>query len=221
MPQTPSGNGRVRRFSVGAPDFYATAADVSPSAAQLLVSTEKVFDSLVDLPAPAVEVVASAGHLSSSSVYPACRTPYFVVVSCEDNSVQFLRCSKQASDNQTLVWEPWSMVSGTSDSSLDVPGRRGPTSSVVFRHHLRRCLRPQRTVRVCLQALRRAHVHGRGSVRARNQHCRLRVRELGRRGVASGGASARRQLPGQAGLQVPGVQSLVRDWRRAADRQQR
>ena len=54
---------------------------------QVHVSTEKV--STMKLPLPegveVVHAVSAVGHLSSSSIYPACLAPYVIVTACSGN----------------------------------------------------------------------------------------------------------------------------------------
>jgi hypothetical protein len=60
----------------------------------VLISTTKVCTQ--ELPIPdGVEVVhaaPAAGHLSSSSIYPACFAPYIIVTACSDSTVRFWKC---------------------------------------------------------------------------------------------------------------------------------
>ena len=42
-----------------------------------------------------IQCVPAAGHLSSSSIYPACSAPYILVTICSDNTVRFW-CSKSS-----------------------------------------------------------------------------------------------------------------------------
>ncbi|CAD5215760.1 unnamed protein product [Bursaphelenchus okinawaensis] len=117
---------RFRRFSVGGPEFLATAADVTPTAAQLTVKTKKVYDDFLSIPSGVTvnEVVTCAGHLPSSSVYPACRTPYLILLSCSDNKVRFLRCTQNKGSENSINhrWEAWGMINGATDSSLSIHG---------------------------------------------------------------------------------------------------
>jgi hypothetical protein len=67
----------------------------------------------------------SAGHLPSSSVYPACRTPYLLLVSCSDNTIRFLRCvrDQNALPTEGYNWESWRMIGDGVDPSLDIAGK--------------------------------------------------------------------------------------------------
>ncbi|KAI6235649.1 hypothetical protein M3Y95_00074000 [Aphelenchoides besseyi] len=110
--------------SLGGPQFYASATSTAPRAARLRIETEKVYESPIDLP-DGVEVKSvsvSAGHLSSASVYPACRTPYFLLLSCSDSTVRFLRCVRSDSNSDQYIWEMWKMIGAQTDSSLDICG---------------------------------------------------------------------------------------------------
>eukprot|EP00090_Calanus_glacialis_P031935 TRINITY_DN5300_c0_g1_i1.p1 TRINITY_DN5300_c0_g1~~TRINITY_DN5300_c0_g1_i1.p1 ORF type:complete len:2845 (+),score=1055.83 TRINITY_DN5300_c0_g1_i1:272-8536(+) len=85
---------------------------------RVIVSTAKVCTQPLPLP-PDTEVihcVPAAGHLSSSSIYPACLAPYLLVTACSDNKVRFWRTG------QDFQWEEWEMESGNKDSSINVPG---------------------------------------------------------------------------------------------------
>ncbi|KAK9393976.1 WD repeat-containing protein [Crotalus adamanteus] len=62
------------------------------TASKLILSSSLVYSYPLDLP-PGVEVVRatpSAGHLSSSSIYPVCLAPYLLVTSCSDNKDRYL-----------------------------------------------------------------------------------------------------------------------------------
>ena len=74
-------------------------------------------------------VSVSAGHPSSSSIYPACFAPYVITTACSDGTVRFWKCqsvgSSDASDNQAVKydWHEWEMMIRTEDtSSIKVPG---------------------------------------------------------------------------------------------------
>ena len=60
----------------------------------VLISTTKVC--MQELPLPdGVELIhaaPAAGHLSSSSIYPACFAPYIIVTACSDSTVRFWKC---------------------------------------------------------------------------------------------------------------------------------
>jgi len=85
---------------------------------RVMVSTAKICTQSLPLP-PNTEVihcVPAAGHLSSSSIYPACLAPYLLVTACSDNKIRFWRTG------QDYQWEEWEMESGNKESSIDVPG---------------------------------------------------------------------------------------------------
>ncbi|AWP01359.1 putative dmX-like protein 2 [Scophthalmus maximus] len=63
------------------------------SASKLILSSKLVYSKRLDLP-HGVEVTRatpSAGHLSSSSIYPVCLAPYLIVTTCSDSRVRFWR----------------------------------------------------------------------------------------------------------------------------------
>ena len=53
--------------------------------------TEKVCVQRLPLPkgVEVIHAVPAAGHLSSSSIYPACLAPYIMVTACSDNFIRF------------------------------------------------------------------------------------------------------------------------------------
>jgi hypothetical protein len=55
------------------------------------VTSSKVCTAALPLPAgtEVVQCVPAAGHLSSSSIYPACLAPYLLATACSDQTVRF------------------------------------------------------------------------------------------------------------------------------------
>jgi hypothetical protein len=94
------------------------------------ISTTKVCTQ--DLPLPdGVDVIHAApatGHLSSSSIYPACFAPYIIVTACSDSQVRFWRCNvnKNGTSNAAKFnyeWAEWQMVRKDQESSIDLNGQ--------------------------------------------------------------------------------------------------
>ncbi|XP_051236189.1 dmX-like protein 2 isoform X3 [Dicentrarchus labrax] len=105
------------------------------SASKLILSSKLVYSKRLDLP-HGVEVTRatpSAGHLSSSSIYPVCLAPYLIVTTCSDSRVRFWHCavecddgySEDDQDNQVYRWEPWALMNEEEDnnSAVCVSGR--------------------------------------------------------------------------------------------------
>ncbi|XP_026865664.2 dmX-like protein 2 isoform X1 [Electrophorus electricus] len=105
------------------------------SASKLILSSKLVYSHRLDLP-PDVEVIRatpSAGHLSSSSIYPVCLAPYLIVTTCSDGRVRFWRCAVEmdqsavagTEESRLYHWEPWCLLNDEEDnnSSLTVSGR--------------------------------------------------------------------------------------------------
>lgn len=77
----------------------------------------------------------AAGHLSSSSIYPACFAPYIIVTACSDSTSRFWRCKitksngsesedpLAARDNCKYEWCEWEMLSRDRESTVEVPGQ--------------------------------------------------------------------------------------------------
>uniref|UniRef100_A0A669F1I1 Dmx-like 2 n=1 Tax=Oreochromis niloticus TaxID=8128 RepID=A0A669F1I1_ORENI len=105
------------------------------SASKLILSSKLVYSKRLDLP-HGVEVTRatpSAGHLSSSSIYPVCLAPYLIVTTCSDSRVRFWHCAVEGGDgngmdgedNWVYRWEPWALMNEEEDnnSAVCVSGR--------------------------------------------------------------------------------------------------
>ncbi|XP_020024116.2 dmX-like protein 1 isoform X4 [Castor canadensis] len=107
------------------------------STSKLSLLSEMVYSQEFPLP-EGVEIISvkpSAGHLSSSSIYPACSAPYLLATSCSDDKVRFWRCrvtdgesatSRDGKTDLTYIWEEWPLLIEDglqSNSSVIVPGR--------------------------------------------------------------------------------------------------
>ncbi|XP_026565703.1 dmX-like protein 2 [Pseudonaja textilis] len=104
------------------------------TASKLILSSSLVYSCPLDLP-PGVEVVRatpSAGHLSSSSIYPVCLAPYLLVTSCSDNRVRFWRCSLETTENgqggskESYSWKKWPLMNDEQEdatSTVCIVGR--------------------------------------------------------------------------------------------------
>ncbi|XP_048190248.1 dmX-like protein 1 isoform X2 [Perognathus longimembris pacificus] len=116
--------------------FQACRANLQ-STSKLTLCSEMVYSQELQLP-EGVEIISvkpSAGHLSSSSIYPVCSAPYLLVTSCSDEKVRFWRCrvtdgepatSKSGKTDLTYIWEEWPLLIEDglqSNSSITVPGR--------------------------------------------------------------------------------------------------
>nr|XP_055029708.1 dmX-like protein 2 isoform X4 [Misgurnus anguillicaudatus] len=104
------------------------------SASKLILSSTLVYSQRLDLPlgVELIRATPSAGHLSSSSIYPVCLAPYLVVTTCSDGRVRFWRCgvdmdpsAPNPEESRSYRWEPWSLLKDEEDnnSSVSVPGR--------------------------------------------------------------------------------------------------
>ncbi|XP_076371203.1 dmX-like protein 2 isoform X5 [Tachypleus tridentatus] len=100
----------------------------SPDAQRLRITTKKICAEVLPLPED-VEVIhaaPAAGHLSSSSIYPACFAPYLMSTACSDGKVRFWRCeTRETEDSKELfryIWLEWEMMLKSTSSAIDVPG---------------------------------------------------------------------------------------------------
>ncbi|NXC47113.1 DMXL1 protein, partial [Penelope pileata] len=110
------------------------------STSWLTLSSKMVYSQELNLP-EGVEIISvkpSAGHLSSSSIYPVCRAPYLLATLCTDGKVRFWRCrvTTESSTSSmpeynvhsdvTYIWEEWPLLIEDgllSSSAINVPGR--------------------------------------------------------------------------------------------------
>ncbi|NXL84831.1 DMXL1 protein, partial [Alectura lathami] len=110
------------------------------STSWLTLSSKMVYSQELNLP-EGVEITSvkpSAGHLSSSSIYPVCRAPYLLATSCTDGKVRFWRCrvttetsassmsEHSAHNDVSYIWEEWPLLIEDgllSSSAINVPGR--------------------------------------------------------------------------------------------------
>ncbi|KAM4678590.1 dmX-like protein 2 isoform 2-T2 [Discoglossus pictus] len=105
------------------------------TASKLILSSRLVYSSPLKIPS-GVEVIRatpSAGHLSSSSIYPVCLAPYLLVTTCSDNKVRFWRCSVQTVEEcesneiqHSYCWKEWSLMNDgrdESNSAVSVAGK--------------------------------------------------------------------------------------------------
>uniref|UniRef100_A0AAV2LNI5 RAVE complex protein Rav1 C-terminal domain-containing protein n=1 Tax=Knipowitschia caucasica TaxID=637954 RepID=A0AAV2LNI5_KNICA len=102
------------------------------SASKLILSSKLVYSKRMDLP-HGVEVTRatpSAGHLSSSSIYPVCLAPYLIVTTCSDSHVRFWHCAVESADegygddqqdSRVYRWEPWALMNEEEDNNSAVP----------------------------------------------------------------------------------------------------
>nr|XP_016852002.1 PREDICTED: dmX-like protein 2 isoform X2 [Anolis carolinensis] len=104
------------------------------TASKLILSSKLVYSYPLNLPV-GVEVVRatpSAGHLSSSSIYPVCLAPYLLVTSCSDNKVRFWRCSvdtvmdSKGEMKENYIWKRWPLMNderNDDSSTVNIVGR--------------------------------------------------------------------------------------------------
>ncbi|XP_036694082.1 dmX-like protein 2 [Balaenoptera musculus] len=104
------------------------------TASKLILSSRLVYSQPLDLPV-GVEVIRatpSAGHLSSSSIYPVCLAPYLVVTTCSDNKVRFWKCSMETNlqcksdEKETYHWRRWPLMNDEGEdnsSTVSIVGR--------------------------------------------------------------------------------------------------
>ncbi|NXJ65771.1 DMXL1 protein, partial [Rostratula benghalensis] len=110
------------------------------STSWLSLSSKMVYSQELNLP-EGVEIISvkpSAGHLSSSSIYPVSHAPYLLATSCSDGKVRFWRCrintespassipEDSAQSDVTYIWEEWPLLIEDgllSGSAISVPGR--------------------------------------------------------------------------------------------------
>ncbi|CAJ0959160.1 unnamed protein product, partial [Mesorhabditis belari] len=106
--------------------FLRPASPIPPSVARLQTEQYRVCDQALTLPKGVriVNATPAAGHLSSSSLYPACKAPYVLTTSCTDDIVRFWKCTQIDSPNgiSKFEWKEWQMISDSKPSMLEIDG---------------------------------------------------------------------------------------------------
>lgn len=120
-----TGGGRSRRESQA--DLDSTFLPRRHQNSHVLITTTKVCTQELPLP-DGVEVIhaaPAAGHLSSSSIYPACFAPYIIVTACSDSTVRFWKCkvTKKPDDKLDYEWCEWEMTRKDQESTIDITGQ--------------------------------------------------------------------------------------------------
>ncbi|WKY17140.1 hypothetical protein Q1695_001621 [Nippostrongylus brasiliensis] len=106
----------------------------TPHFCQLMFTTKKVCKQRIPLPSDVriLSAAPAAGHLPSSSLYPACQAPYLMITSCDDETVRFWQCFEYCSgSDRRYEWHEWHMVCDNRPSELEVDG---PVLSVSAAH---------------------------------------------------------------------------------------
>nr|XP_014352268.1 PREDICTED: dmX-like protein 1 [Latimeria chalumnae] len=111
------------------------------SASRLTLTSKRVYSKELIIPegVEIINVTPSAGHLSSSSVYPVCQAPYLLATSCSDGKIRFWRCrmtsesscssisgDAEMPEDHKYIWEEWPLLiedGHLSSSAVSVPGR--------------------------------------------------------------------------------------------------
>uniref|UniRef100_A0A1B0A9X2 RAVE complex protein Rav1 C-terminal domain-containing protein n=1 Tax=Glossina pallidipes TaxID=7398 RepID=A0A1B0A9X2_GLOPL len=119
-----------RRMSEIHSEFESAYIGSSTEAPHISIVTEKVCTQELPLPEGVDVIHASpaAGHLSSSSIYPACYAPYIIVTACTDSISRFWKCepSKQNPISDHLneyKWTEWKMFSRKQNSAIEISGQ--------------------------------------------------------------------------------------------------
>ncbi|KAM8719971.1 hypothetical protein ACLKA7_006087 [Drosophila subpalustris] len=114
-----------RRMSQGAETLTGAEAFGGPQveAPHISITTKKVCTQELPLPEGVDVIHASpaAGHLSSSSIYPACFAPYIIVTACSDSVSRFWKCEPVGTD--AYHWSEWKMLSRIQQSAIEIPGQ--------------------------------------------------------------------------------------------------
>ncbi|XP_053977802.1 dmX-like protein 2 isoform X7 [Hylaeus volcanicus] len=116
---------QTRRDSQGEFDTFFQRR---PQSSHVLITTTKACTQELPLP-DGVEVVhaaPAAGHLSSSSIYPACFAPYIIVTACSDSTIRFWKCKVtkgEPDDKLRYEWCEWDMTRKDQESTIDITGQ--------------------------------------------------------------------------------------------------
>ena len=131
----PESSGSVTPDASGGPQAFAARPShgAHHGISEVHVRTEKVCVQRLPLPkgVEVISAVPAAGHLSSSSIYPACLAPYIMVTACSDNVVRFWRIIivppegesvDEDSSTDNYEWQEWRMESEDGGSQIELPG---------------------------------------------------------------------------------------------------
>ncbi|CAJ0582912.1 unnamed protein product, partial [Mesorhabditis spiculigera] len=106
--------------------FLRPASPVPPSVASLHTEFTKICDQPIVLANETriIAAVPAAGHLSSSSLYPACKAPYVLMTACDDDMIRFWKCTQPDPTKgiHEFRWKEWRMISDSSPSLLEIDG---------------------------------------------------------------------------------------------------
>lgn len=105
-------------------DVLRWKSPFTPHLGKLSFTAEKISKQRVPLPdgVHIITAVPAAGHLPSSSLYPACQAPYVMITSCDDDVVRFWRSVESHELGQMYEWREWNMVSDNRPSELELDG---------------------------------------------------------------------------------------------------
>lgn len=101
----------------------------NPPPPRVNISTTKVCTQEMNLPdgVDVVHAAPAAGHLSSSSIYPACFAPYIIVTACSDSTVRFWKCKvtkdRKLNGKKKYEWCEWEMIRKDQESAIEVTGQ--------------------------------------------------------------------------------------------------
>ncbi|KAK0178125.1 hypothetical protein PV328_002103 [Microctonus aethiopoides] len=123
----PSQTGNRSRHSSQA-DYDSSFIHRCHHNSHVLITTTKVCTQELPLPdgVDVVHAAPAAGHLSSSSIYPACFAPYIIVTACSDSTIRFWKCkvTKTGEDDQLQYeWREWEMIRKDQESVIDISGQ--------------------------------------------------------------------------------------------------
>lgn len=126
----PEDHARRQSMAGGADDpLKGQSAGANDYCPRVNISTTKVCTQELPLPEGVDVVHASpaAGHLSSSSIYPACFAPYIIVTACSDSHVRFWKCKVTKKPGNAskfkYEWREWDMIRKNQESSIDINGQ--------------------------------------------------------------------------------------------------
>ncbi|XP_030381698.1 dmX-like protein 2 isoform X2 [Scaptodrosophila lebanonensis] len=128
-PDENEGGGGARRMSQGAETLTgAEHFGAHVEAPHISITTKKVCTQELPLPEGVDVIHASpaAGHLSSSSIYPACFAPYIIVTACSDSISRFWKCepvNDGEAEGDAYRWSEWKMFSRIQESAIEIPGQ--------------------------------------------------------------------------------------------------
>uniref|UniRef100_A0AC35TZX5 WD_REPEATS_REGION domain-containing protein n=1 Tax=Rhabditophanes sp. KR3021 TaxID=114890 RepID=A0AC35TZX5_9BILA len=105
--------------------YYKPASPTNIPHFKLKINPSLVYEEFIPLPNGnrVLSATPVAGHLPSANLYPACRAPYQLILSCLDDSIHFMKCTVNQLSEKKYNWSFWNMITNDVKSAVDIDGQ--------------------------------------------------------------------------------------------------